>query len=106
MKKLKYKPMKEIQYRSSRICRVLGNPTAYKIIRLLENKKLSPSEISQKLNLSIQTISDTLRILRKVDLVRYDTWNKRKVYFLKVPQIIGILNKLEKLVDKLRFQKW
>ncbi len=98
--------MKEIQYRSSRICRVLGNPTAYKIIRLLENKKLSPSEISQKLNLSIQTISDTLRILRKVDLVRYDTWNKRKVYFLKVPQIIGILNKLEKLVDKLRFQKW
>ena len=98
--------MKETQYRSSRICRVLGNPTAYKIIRLLENKKLSPSEISQELNLSIQTISDTLRILRKVDLVRYDTWNKRKVYFLKTPQIIEILNKLEKLVDKLRFQKW
>ena len=98
--------MKETQYRSSRICRVLGNPTAYKIIRLLENKKLSPSEISQELSLSIQTISDTLRILRKVDLVRYDTWNKRKVYFLKTPQIIEILNKLEKLVDKLRFQKW
>ncbi len=106
MKKIKKKPMLETQYRSSRICRVLGNPTAYKIIRLLENKKMTPSELSSKLKLSLSTISDTLRILRKVDLVRYETSRNNKIYFLKDPKIIKVLKELEKIVENLRILKW
>jgi len=106
MAKTKKRPMFETQYRSSRICRVLGNPTAYKIVRLLENKKMTPSELSSKLNLSLSTISDTLRILRKVDLVRYETIGNNKIYFLKEHKIIKVLKELEKIVDNLRILKW
>jgi len=102
MRKIKKKYMNETHYRSSRICRVLGNPTAYKIIKLLEKRALTPSEIAVKLNLAVTTISQTLRILRKIDLVRYETYNREKLYFLKHRKISKILKELEAFVDTIR----
>jgi|Deesub1362A_J573_1020465.scaffolds.fasta_scaffold12579_3 hypothetical protein len=50
--------MLETLSRSSRICRVPGNSTAYKIIRPLENKKITPGELSSELKLSISAINE------------------------------------------------
>lgn len=98
--------MPETQYRASRFCRILGNPTAYQIVRYLVKKNASPSELVEKIGLSVQTISDTLRNLRNVDIVRYETVNKSKVYFLKDKTIVAILDDVEIFVNRIRTKEW
>ncbi len=98
--------MPETHYRASRFCRVLGNPTAYQILKILCRGKRKPSELANQIGLSRKTISDTLRNLRQVDLVRYDTFKKNKVYFLKDSLIKKILVTLEGYADRMRFKKW
>ena len=41
--------MPETMYRASRCCRILGNPTAYLILRCLGAKRKTPGDISQEL---------------------------------------------------------
>jgi DNA-binding transcriptional ArsR family regulator len=96
----------EVYYRSSRICRVLGNPTAYQIIRLLTKDRLTPSAIAERLKLSLPTVSTVLRHLRQIDLVRYENLREGKVYFLKDNTIVSILGQLETLVSRLRSREY
>ena len=63
--------MPETMYRASRCCRVLGNPTAYLILRCLDTKCKTPSDLSEETAIPLTTISMTLRHLRQMDLVRY-----------------------------------
>ncbi len=98
--------MSETHYRASRLCRILGNPTAYQILKILCQGKRKPSEIANQIGLSRKTISDTLRNLRQVDLVRYDTVMKNRIYFLKDNLIKKILAVLEDYADRMRLKKW
>jgi predicted transcriptional regulator len=98
--------MLETHYRASRFCRVLGNPTAYQILTLLKKSARTPTELFEKVGVSLKTISDTLRNLRQINLVRYETQNKNKVYFLKDKLLPEVLFQIEKYVDKMRVQKW
>jgi DNA-binding transcriptional ArsR family regulator len=98
--------MLETDYRASRFCRVLGNPTAYQILKLLVKSRMTPTELSKKIGLSLKTISDTLRNLRQVNLVRYETRDKNKIYFLKDESLIQILTNIEQYVGKMRVKKW
>jgi predicted transcriptional regulator len=85
----------------------MGNPTAYQIVRYLTKKKRSsPTELVEKIGLSLQTICDTLRNLRNIDVVRYETINKNKVYFLKDRKIIDILEDIEGFVRRTRVKNW
>lgn len=98
--------MPETQYRASRFCRILGNPTAYQILRHLMNGSASPTELVKEIGLSLQTISDTLRDLRNIDVVRYETVNKSKIYSLKDSTLIRIVDDIEKFVKRIRVKKW
>lgn len=98
--------MPETEYRASRFCRIMGNPTAYQIVKYLVKKNATPQELADQIGLTVQTISDTLRNLRNVDIVRYETTNKNKVYFLKDNTVVAILDDIERLVARLRIKKW
>jgi len=98
--------MPETDYRASRFCRVLGNPTAYQILKLLIKSRMTPTELSQQTGLSLKTISSTLRHLRQINVVRYETKNKNKIYFLKDELLPHVLSNIEKYVDKMRTAKW
>ena len=99
--------MPEKEYRASRICRVLGNPTAYCIIKILRpTEKKSPTEIAKEIGSSVSNISKTLRLLRQIDLVRYDTERNQKRYYLKENDILRIFQSLEGLVEKIRHKKY
>jgi len=99
--------MLETEYRASRFCRIMGNPTAYQIVRyLIKKNQASPTELVEKIGLSLQTICDTLRNLRNIDVVRYETVEKNKMYFLKDVKIIDILEDIERFVRRARFKKW
>lgn len=106
-KKMKRKTMLEGEYRASRICRVLGNPTAYQIMKILKLKtKKSPTEISLKLGLTITNTSKTLRSLRQIDLVRYDTKGREKKYYLKDESILKIFSALENFTEEIKHKKY
>jgi DNA-binding transcriptional ArsR family regulator len=98
--------MLETQYRASRLCRVLGNPTAYQIIAILVKSRKTPTDLAEDLELSLKTTSETLRHLREIDLVRYVTEHNRKIYYLKDETLPTILRALEKYVKKMRIIKW
>ena len=101
------KKIPETEYRASRFCRIMGNPTAYQIVRyLIKKKRASPTELVDEIGLSLQTICDTLRNLRNIDVIRYETLNKNKIYFLKDPKLVEILEDIERFVRRARFKKW
>ena len=94
--------MEERSYRQSRLCRLLGNPTAYAIVQLLaENREMSPSEIARALGRSLSRVSHTLGALRLAEVVRYDSDRKMRArYRLKHPrEIRQVISALSTFVD-------
>jgi DNA-binding transcriptional ArsR family regulator len=100
------KKMPETEYRASRICRVLGNPTAYQILKLLLKKKKTPSQIANELKVSLSLVSRTLRILRNINIVRYETKGIEKIYWVKDDTVLNITELLEKFVKRMRKKNW
>ena len=98
--------MPETEYRASRVCRMLGNPTAYQVVKSLFKCAKTPSQLAQEIGLSVSTISDVLRNLRNVDLIRYEVKTQERVYWIKRPLVINILLNLERLVENIRVQQW
>jgi len=94
--------MPETEYRASRLCRVLGNPTAYQMVKSLIGKRKTPSEIANEMGISYTLTSATLRILRNVDVVRYETKGKEKVYWIKDDLILEVCDMFEKFVVRMR----
>ena len=97
------KPMRERRYRASRLCRVIGNPLAYNIVMHVGSGVRTPTELAKSLNATIYAISVTLRMLRQIDVVRYETDGNRKRYWLKHPKLLRALAQLEKVVDTMRW---
>ncbi|MGQ9816709.1 MAG: ArsR/SmtB family transcription factor [bacterium] len=89
----------------SRICRTLGNPTAYEILHLLRNNAMQPEEIAGKLGASISTVSQTLSLLRQLDLVRYVVKWKKRTYWIKDEKVLTVMSELEKLVRRIKFRE-
>ena len=94
--------MPETMYRASRCCRMLGNPTAYLILQCLGQNRKTPGELSRELRAPVSTISMTLRHLRQLDLVRYETKGNTKEYWIKERKILAILSLLEQWVESMR----
>lgn len=100
------KKISEIHYRASRICRVLGNPTAYEVLHILKRGEKSPEELATIMGLSMPTISDVLRSLRQLDLIRYEVKWRRRVYWLKDDGVINVMATLENLVKRIKFREY
>jgi DNA-binding transcriptional ArsR family regulator len=92
------KKMPENRYRASRICRALGNPTAYEVLTLLRDKKRTPEELADVLGLHIATVSQVLRVLRNLDLVRYEVRWRQHLYWIKADIVKRVMQDLERLV--------
>jgi DNA-binding transcriptional ArsR family regulator len=100
------KNMAETHYRASRFCRVLGNPTAYEILKILAHSERTPTDLAGEIGLSVKTVSETLRNLRQINLVRYTTKENRKIYFLKDRLLLRVLGYIERYVDRMRVKRW
>jgi DNA-binding transcriptional ArsR family regulator len=95
----------ETQYRASRVCRILGNPTAYQTIRILGNSFKSPSELAREIDVSVSTMSITLNNLRNIDVVRYEPHLNQRIYWVKDSAVLSILDSLEIFVEHVRMQQ-
>ena len=94
--------MREHDYRESRVCRILGNPTAYQVLVLLRNgSRMRPTEIARAVDRSLPAVSITLRLLRTADLVRYDRGGRATMYWIKYPaETRSAVAALRRLVDR------
>lgn len=100
------KPMRETSYRASRWFRVLGNPLAYEVVRVLGRRRVSVTDLAGELRQRVSTTSNTLRHLRQVDLVRYETEGRNKVYWVKDGRVLALMRHVERMVDRMREKQW
>ena len=76
--------MDEANYRSSRLCRLFGNPVVFQIVVLLDQGgPLTPSRLAKFVGRSVQAVSSHLAKLRAADIVRYSTAGREVRYWLK-----------------------
>ena len=69
--------MAEVEYRESRLCRLLGSPVVYQLVVLLDHGgATTPSHLARLAGRSVQTVSGHLAKLRAADVVRYDSVGK------------------------------
>ena len=92
------KKIPEIRYRASRICRAMGNPTAYEVLHILKKGERTPDELAKLLGVSLPTISQVLRSLRDLDLVRYEVKWRNRIYWIKTDVVVRVMTNLEQLV--------
>ncbi|MEE8597650.1 MAG: ArsR family transcriptional regulator [bacterium] len=92
------KKIPEIRYRASRICRTMGNPTAYEVLHILKKGERTPEELAKLLGVSLPTISQVLRSLRDLDLVRYEVKWRNRIYWIKTDVVVRVMTNLEQLV--------
>ncbi len=77
----------ERRFRGSVICRVLGYPISYGIIKLLmENEKLDFNTIVRHVKRSKQAVCSHLTKLRLANLIRYEKKGKSTTYWIKYPE--------------------
>ncbi len=93
--------------RTSQFCRILGNPTAYRIVRLLDGNRRRPVELSRTLGVSPSAVVTHLKHLQLAGIVRSRSTARRRKgrqveYWLANPRIARILLELERILETLR----
>ena len=88
--------MKEYEIRTLKIFKALSNVVRYKILKMLEKGKLNTSQMSKKLNKATTNVSQHLKILKNLDLVKYYTSGHNVYYELKKKEIVDFIKLMEK----------
>jgi predicted transcriptional regulator len=77
----------EKRFRGSIICRVLGYPISYGIVKLLlQNGKMELGEIATRVERSKQATCSQLTKLRLANIVRYEKKRNATMYWIKYPR--------------------
>jgi len=64
--------------RSSQVCRILGNPLAYRIVRILGAGRRRPVELARELEVSASAVVNQLKNLKLAGLVRFSSSGVRR----------------------------
>lgn len=94
--------MEEPAYRTVALCRVLGSTTRYRIVRLLAQQKMRPSDLRRELRKAPNVISVHLARLRSAGLVRFKREPDGLFYWLKLPELPQLLDQIESFASSLR----
>ena len=93
----------EKRFRGSIICRVLGYPISYGIVKLLfKNGKMDLKKIAKSAKRSEATVCYHLTKLRLAHLVRYEKEGRNTIYWIKYPkQTKELLDICEALAERI-----
>jgi predicted transcriptional regulator len=82
----------EKRFRGSMVCRVLGYPISYAIVKMLsENGKMVFKDIMKKVKRSKSTVCFHLTKLRMANIVRYEKKGTETIYWIKYPRETHVL---------------
>lgn len=95
--------MIEKRFRGSMICRVLGYPISYGIVKLLlERGEMELDNIAAYVKRSRQATCSQLTKLRLANIIRYDKKGQHTIYWIKYPkEIAQLLKDCEQLVSRI-----
>lgn len=82
--------MTELDFRTARLFRVLGNPLRYKLLRELAAVPRSPSELARLCHRSRPAVSRDLHLLHWAGLVDYRTHGPGVLYRLKQEEVLAL----------------
>lgn len=77
--------------RVTRYFSVLQNPLCIKVLLMLEIEELYVYEIKGKLGVTSAVASEILQKLRLLDIVSFEQESRRRRYFLKRRDILGLI---------------
>ena len=91
----------------SEFCRILGNPLAYEIVRILGKRTRRPKELAKYLDVSATSVVNQLRHLKAAHLVQWNSTGVRRKgrkveYWLKDRRIARSLRTLERYLKQAR----
>jgi DNA-binding transcriptional ArsR family regulator len=89
--------MEEKEIRVIKFYKALSNPTRYKILKMLMNNNICVNELAQKTRKTAQTVSEHLRILKNLDLVKYHMEKKKVIYEIKKTKLLNEIIKIEEI---------
>ena len=93
--------------RTSQFCRILGNPLAYRIVRLLAGKRRRPIGLARALGASPTSVVNQLKYLKLAGVVRYHSTGVRRAgrkveYWLADRRVGRSLDGLERTLRDLK----
>jgi predicted transcriptional regulator len=89
--------------RASQFCRILGNPLAYRIVRLLDGRRRRPMDLARLLGVSAAAVVNQLRSLKIAGAVSYSSSGVRRAgrkveYWLSDRSLARAMDVLERTV--------
>jgi len=85
-------------FRIGEVFKALGDPTRRRIVEMLKERDLTPTEILQQLNVSQPTLSHHLDILRRAGLIEGEREGKFIRYSLNMTVLEMSIEYLMKLI--------
>lgn len=91
--------------RSSQVCRILGNPLAYRIVMVLGGGRRRPMELARQLDASASAVVNQLKNLKLAGLVRFSSSGVRRAgrkveYWLADRSLARDLRSLERTLGR------
>lgn len=92
----------EKKYRGSVVCRILGYPVTYAIVKLLlHHGPMELDDIMMRVKRAKSTVCGHLSRLRIANIVRYEKKKGKTYYWIKYPKEINeFLDRCEKLITR------
>lgn len=92
----------EKKYRGSLICRTVGYPISYAIVKmLLDEGPMDLDGIARRVNRSKSAVCQHLAKLKLANLVRYEKKQQKTAYWIKYPkEVRKFLHGCEDLVER------
>jgi ArsR family transcriptional regulator, virulence genes transcriptional regulator len=87
--------MEENAFRAAMVCKLLGNTTRYRIMKLLADGKMTPGQLGRELGKSATVISNQLAKLRAAGLVRFKRERDGLMYWPKMRGVSLLIRRLE-----------
>ena len=90
----------------SQLCRILGNPIAYRIVRILGEGRRRPMELARELGVSASAVVNQLKHLKLAGVVRFESGGVRRAgrrvdYYLADRALATRLDALERTLKGL-----
>ena len=85
----------------SEFCHIISNPIRLKIIEIINKDKLNVSEIQQKVEVSMSTLSNHIGALYKLGILGREKKGNYNYYFLLEKDILKLISDAGILMEKI-----
>lgn len=95
----------EKSHEASTFLKLLANPNRLAILCCLHEQRYNVTELTVKLNMPQAAMSNQLALLRKAGLVASEIQHRERVYYIKDPKVVEMINVLHRFFCEVPSEK-